>query len=584
MPGLTRSGCKTGRSSAVGSDEEVSAALPDAAAVDLNAALVLPGFIDAHFHTLMTGEALLRADLLPAKTWQTSSACFCSTPRHFRNLSGCSDAVGSSMPCPAGGPLQRCSTKSSQTDQSLSMPTTITRPGSTLQVFVHWASPTRRRTQQGVGSRVTPTGKATGFLEETAAETFAWAYLESMTSDEQRLTHLRSAIEHLNASGVTGVIDMGLNAAALKAMAQAEEEGWLNVRVVAHWLMSREGTPADHLAQVAEAAELAQRHGSDRLRVAGIKFIVDGVIDGCTAHVSAPYTNGDMPEPIWDYDALAPVVAAADAAGLQCALHAIGDGAVRTALNADRQCCSGQRDEWVDDTESSTSSTSPLPMCRAFADLGVTASMQPVHCDPAIQQNWRQMLGPERSARGYPGRELVEAGARLVLGTDAPTAPYAPLPNMFIAATRRSAFDLSLSSRTSPSYALPLDDAISYATAHAAWSCFDEGKRGMIRPGLAADFTVIEPDVLAGEPEALLNAEVRAHRRRGPRGLSRGMIVAVTVVPVRGPRLASLCSADRSSQRGDRRRERPDRHDGDVLAHGVRAGRRRHRSAASSHR
>jgi predicted amidohydrolase YtcJ len=240
--------------------------------------------------------------------------------------------------------------------------------------------------------------------------------------------------------------------------------------------------------------------------VAGIKFIVDGVIDGCTAHVLAPYTNGDLPEPIWDYDALAPVVAAADAAGLQCALHAIGDGAVRTALNAIDNAArvngtSGRRHR-IEHIE--YLATADVPR---FAELGVTASMQPVHCDPAIQQNWRQMLGPERSARAYPGRELLEAGARLVLGTDAPTAPYAPLPNMFIAATRRSAFDLSLPPNI-PSYALPLDDAITYATANAAWSCFDEGKRGMIRPGLAADFIVIEPDVLAGEPESLLNAEV----------------------------------------------------------------------------
>ena len=61
---------------------------------------------------------------------------------------------------------------------------------------------------------------------------------------------------------------------------------------------------------------------------------VDGVIDGCTAHVALPYTNGAMPDPIWDYGALAPVVAAADKAGIQVALHAIGDAAVRNALDA----------------------------------------------------------------------------------------------------------------------------------------------------------------------------------------------------------------------------------------------------------
>jgi len=499
-------GVQGGQIVVIGSDEEVRRALPVAAEVDLNAALVLPGFIDAHFHTVMTGEALLRADLLPAKDLADIQRLLLAHADAFPDSewvlgrSWLFDAVPDGRPTAA------------MLDEVLP-----DRPVALDANDYHstWVNSAGLRalgitdeTPDPAGGRIARdgAGKATGFLEETAAEIFAWTHLESLTSDEQRLMHLRSAIQHLSASGVTGVIDMGLNAAALRAMAQAESEGWLNIRVVAHWLMSREGTPADHLAQVREAAELAGRHGSDRLRVAGVKFIVDGVIDGCTAHVSAPYTNGELPEPIWDYEALAPVVAAADAAGLQCALHAIGDGAVRTALNVVENAAhvngtSGRRHR-IEHIE--YLATADVPR---FAELGVTASMQPVHCDPAIQQNWRKMLGPARSARGYPGRELVEAGAHLVFGTDAPTAPYAPLPNMFIAATRRSAFDLSLPPNI-PSYAFPLDDAIVYATANAAWSCFDEGQRGMLRQGLAADFTVIEPDVLADEPESLLSAKV----------------------------------------------------------------------------
>ena len=502
-------GVRDGRIMVVGTDGEVTAAMGnDAEQVDLNATLVLPGFIDGHFHTLMTGEAQQRVELVRAKDLdriqQLVAAHAAANPnaRWVLGRSWLFDAVPASEPTAA------------MLDAVVS-----DRPVALDANDYHscWVNSLALRelgitddTPDPAGGRIArdKAGRATGFLEETAAEQFAWSHLESITTADERLASLRIAINALNASGITGVIDMGLNAAALEAMVTAEQEGWLDVRVVAHWLMSREGDTPDHLEQVAEAARLARRHSSDRLRVTGIKFIVDGVIDGATAHVSEPYTTGALPDPIWDYEALAPVVAAADAAGLQCALHAIGDAAVRTALDAIENAAtvngtSGRRHR-VEHIEYLASADVPR-----FAELGVTASMQPVHSDPAIQENWRELLGPARSARGFPGKELVKAGARLVLGTDAPTAPYEPLPNMFIAATRRSALEPSLPPNI-PDFALPLDDALIYATANAAWSCFEEGTRGQIKAGQLADFILVEPDVLAAEPEALLSAQVLA--------------------------------------------------------------------------
>jgi predicted amidohydrolase YtcJ len=227
--------------------------------------------------------------------------------------------------------------------------------------------------------------------------------------------------------------------------------------------------------------------------------------------VTLPYTTGAMPDPIWDYEALAPVVAAADKAGIQIALHAIGDAAVRNALdaieNAYRENGTGpgttaERRHRIEHIEY----CDPADIPR-FAALGVTASMQPVHADPAIQDNWRDMLGPDRSSAGFPAAALVASGARLVLGTDAPTAPYAPLPNLFIATTRRSALDPSLPPNE-PKNALPLQDAITYATAHAAWSCFAEDRLGSIAPGRQADFVVVDPNVIETDPEQLLDAMV----------------------------------------------------------------------------
>jgi predicted amidohydrolase YtcJ len=488
--------------------------------VDLQGHLVIPGVIDGHFHLTSTGESLQRVDLVRARSLDEIQRAVGEHAAAHPNLhwvlgkSWLFDAVPGREPTAA-----MLDTVESHRPVLLDA---NDFHSTWLNSVALEALGITDSTPDPAGGRIArdASGRATGFLEETAAE-LAWSHLERITTADGHRRHLQAAIAALHAAGVTSVIDMGLNATAVETIAHAENQGELDLRVIGHWLMSRDGSTPTHLAQVSEAVELARLHTSDRFRVTGIKFIVDGVIDGCTAHVTAPYTNGAMPEPIWDYEALAPVVAAADKAGLQVALHAIGDAAVKAALDAIENAYrengtgpggsgaagsgargSGERRHRIEHIEY----CDPADIPR-FAELGVTASMQPVHADPAIQENWREMLGPERSAHGFPAAALVAAGARLVLGTDAPTAPHAPLPNLFIATTRRSALDPTLPPNE-PKNSLPLLDAISYATAHAAWSCFADESLGSISPGRLADFVVVDPDVTETDPERLLDAAV----------------------------------------------------------------------------
>ena len=146
---------------------------------------------------------------------------------------------------------------------------------------------------------------------------------------------------------------------------------------------------------------------------------------------------------------------------------------------------------------------------QRLAALGIAASMQPVHADPAVQENWRAMLGDERIDRGFPWPEVTDAEARLVFGTDSPTAPFYPLHNMYIAATRRSALVRDLPPNLEK-YAVPLTDALTHATRDAAWSCYGESEVGSISAGCRADFAILDRDVFTSEPEALLEAEVTA--------------------------------------------------------------------------
>jgi hypothetical protein len=140
--------------------------------------------------------------------------------------------------------------------------------------------------------------------------------------------------------------------------------------------------------------------------------------------------------------------------------------------------------------------------------LGITASMQPVHCDPAIADNWAVMLGPERATEGFNWPGYISTGATLAFGTDTPTAPHMSLPNMYIAATRRSPDRPDLEPIRSD-FALPVDEAIVHGTTDAAWASFEEGRLGVLRPGACADLVVIDDDPFASGPDALLSARVR---------------------------------------------------------------------------
>jgi predicted amidohydrolase YtcJ len=500
------------RVTAVGTGEEVRSELArlggePADAVDLDGALVVPGFVDGHFHTVGTGESLGRVDLVHARSLEDiqrlvrGHADLHPDAPWVLGKSWLFDAVPGGRPTAAM--IDAVVPDRPVLLDANDFHSTWVNGVALQELGITGDSP------DPVGGRIDRdpvTGEATGFLEENAAGVYAWDHQEKITDDATRLMHLRDAVRACNAAGLTGVVDMGMRESDLAVMAAAERQGWLDLRVVGHWVMDRDGTTADHLEKVVLVAELARRYRSDRLRVAGVKLWVDGVIDGCTAAMTEPFTNGAHPDAQWEADALGPVVAAADAAGLQVAMHAIGDRAVRLALDAVEHArnvngTSGRRHR-IEHIE-----TVAEQDVRRFGALGVTASMQPVHADPAIRPNWAAMVGPARADRGFPWPELVAGGAPLVLGTDSPTAPFAPLPNMFIAATRRSALDPSLPP-AQPQYALALDAALQAATATAAWSVHEEAVRGRLLPGMLADFAVIHPDVLTADPNALLEATV----------------------------------------------------------------------------
>ncbi|KAK6079466.1 amidohydrolase YtcJ 1 [Seiridium cupressi] len=348
-------------------------------------------------------------------------------------------------------------------------------------------------------------GKATGVLLESCVMLIIWPHLAKIASMDEKLTLIKGAIDAFNAEGYTGAIDMALDENALEAIRNLRQREELPFRLAAHWLIAPKKDPSETLAQVDRAIELQKELNAETspdFRIAGIKIICDGIIDACTAALTEPYSsNGVDCGPLWTLEKIAPVVKKADEAGLQCALHAIGDYTIRMAIDALEQNATVGRRHRIEHLELAM----PQDAAR-LGKLGITASIQPVHSDPAILRAWPELLGEDRCERAFAYKDFGDGGAVLALGSDAPTAPHGPLQNIYTATTRRSAREPELQTAVNPHFALELSAAIAGATAGSAYSCFADNLAGKLDIGLSADFAVVDMEWNA---ETLLQAKVK---------------------------------------------------------------------------
>lgn len=476
--------------------------------VDLAGRLVLPGFIDAHTHLLMAGAALGQVPLTAARSLDEIqallSAARAANPDAavLRGRGWLFDSV------PDGAPT------AAMIDAVIDDIPVYLDANDYHSCWVNSAALAElgitRETPDPIGGYFArdAAGEPTGLLYETAATQYAWAHRDETTTDADRDADVERVIDAYLAAGVTGAIDMAFDEFGRAALRRAETRngGELPIRVAAHWVINNTGDDAENLAQVARAAELSRDDSLSGVRVVGIKLILDGVIDACTAAMRHPYADGSNAGPIWPVAQLNPVVAAADAAGLQVAQHAIGDYASEIALDAIEHAIAVNGDRprrhRIEHLEYAAPGTA-----ERMARLGVTASMQPVHSDPAIFANWAEMLGDDRVDRAFPWPEYEDAGALLAFSTDAPTAPHEALANMYVASTRASALDRNVGA-IHPQYALPLAAAIGHATRDAAASVGDGDWRGRLAPGFAADVIVLDTDPFIDGPASLLDARV----------------------------------------------------------------------------
>ncbi len=348
-----------------------------------------------------------------------------------------------------------------------------------------------------------PDGHPTGHLVEFAAMSLM-DHVLPRESEAVRSERLLGLLRDMAASGLTGAHVMDLqDPGVLDLLAGIEESGELPVRLrIAPWCMP--GTDEEGLDHL---IEMQGTHGR-RWRVGGVKFFMDGTVEGGTAWLEHPDCHGQGTEAFWpDPAAYTRAVHHLARAGVRTATHAIGDAAVRHVLDTvelldDPALRSLHRIEHIE--------TAPDSQIPRFARLGVAASMQPTHLAYTRadhRDEWSKRVGEERAGRAWRCRDLRDAGAVLVLGSDWPIAHYDPREVLATARLRR----LPGQPETEPvtvGQALTGLMALEGYTSHSARSVGEQDVAGRIASGYRADLTAFAVDPVTAPADELGEAPV----------------------------------------------------------------------------
>ena len=486
-----------GRLVVVGTAAEVAAWIgPATKVLDLGGRRVVPGFNDAHTHFVSGGFSLLGLDLR-----RTAS------PEEFARKIG---EAAAKLPAGRwlhlgswdhevweGAPLPR---------REWIDPVTKDVPVFLERLDGHMALANSRALALAGITKETPdppggeivrdpaTGEPTGALRD-AAMNLVYAKIPPF-SDAEYDEAVRAALREAARVGVTSVQDI-TQWEEIAALERARRRGELTVRIymrtpLATWEKQRD--------RVKSAGA-----GDERLRFGGFKAYLDGSLGSTTAlffepYADAPGSSGLLADDWFPEGILEQRVAAADRAGFQVSIHAIGERANALALDlfAEVAAANGERDRRF--RIEHAQHLRPQEVKR-FSELGAIASMQPVHL--ADDGRWAEKrLGAERAKGSYVFRSLADAGARLAFGTDWPVAPLDPFFGIAAAVGRRT-LDGRNPDGWIPEQKLPLETALAAYTAGSAYAEFAEADKGTLAPGKLADFVGLSADPFSAPLDAL---------------------------------------------------------------------------------
>lgn len=470
---------------------------PQTEVIDAGGGTVMPGFIDSHFHLLWGSLELDGMQLDPVNNLDELAAAIREWAAAKPDEPWILGYQLRYVIIPPDRPLDRHFLDALVPDRPVYL--------TAFDSHTVWANTLALQRGGILHGAATPAGSvivmaedgtATGELREPGAFNPVKDQIPPPDLARKRVM-VEQGLARAAAAGITSVHNMDGDQEQIDLYAALEAEGRMSLRVYVPFSFK----PDTPLAEIQTGVAWKERYRGSHVRGGAIKLFMDGVLESYTALVVGEYADrpGDCGSALYTAEHFNQVAVEADRLGLQIFVHCCGDGAVRRALDgyALAQQVNGTRDSRHRVEHIEVIHPADIPR---FAELGVIGSMQPLHAPLTVHDAdvWLVRAGHHRWPYSFAWQTLREAGMRHALGSDWPVVAMNPLLGVHAARNRQPW------AAGQPSQVQRMADILTGYTRDAAYAEFQEGVKGMLRPGMLADVVVLSHDLFA-TPDAELH-------------------------------------------------------------------------------
>lgn len=474
--------------------------------VDLGGRLVLPGFQDAHIHPISGGVEAMACDLNAFET----------VAEYRTRIAECAQASAEQPWVLGGGWSMAAFGPGARASKSILDELVPDRPVLLYSRDGHSAWANSRALEiagitkdtpdpaDGIIDRDPETGEPVGSLQEGAASLVARHVPE--TTPETLAQGLEYARDMLHEYGITSIQVAYAHEPDLKAYTELDAAGDLNLRVVASLWWERDQTEE----QIPHLKALREQYTKGNVRATTVKIMQDGVMENFTAVMLEPYLTPENTRgiPMVEPEFLKDVVTMLDAEDFQVHFHAIGDGAIRQALDSIEaaRAANGAGDQRHHISHLELIDPADIPR---FAELDTIANFQPLwaYPDDYITELTIPFIGEERARWLYPIKSVIDAGGKVAFGSDWSVSTANPFMQMETAVTRMD-IDANEGEVLLPEQRIGIDQAVAAFTINAAFVNHQDDVTGSIEEGKFADLVVLDQNLFEVEPTAISDTKV----------------------------------------------------------------------------
>jgi predicted amidohydrolase YtcJ len=498
-----------GKVAYVGSEQEARIqASDDVTVIDLQGQTVIPGFIEGHGHLMSMGYAQLNLDLMDVANYE---ALVAKVAVAVDSAEKGEWILGRGWHQSKWAPQPASMVKGFQTHKRLSE-VSPDNPVFLVHASGHAGFANAKALEVAGITKDTKftddgeiirdeNGDATGVLNEIA-QTLVRKHIPATTQAQQERA-LTLALQELAENGITSFQDAGSSGRDISLFKQFLKDKKLTSRL---WVMLA-GRDDKQLLQKWYKKGPEINLGDDRLTIRAIKLVADGALGSRGAWLIDPYEDqaDTVGLPTMSVESMRDISHDAYRHGFQIGVHAIGDRANQEVLNIYDELFDG-KDRGVRFRIEHAQHLAAADIPR-FAQLGVIPAMQAIHM--SSDRPWAiDRLGKARIEEGaYVWRKLIDSGAILVNGTDAPVEPVSAIAS-FYATVSRQTLKGEPDGGFEPDQKLTRDEALQSYTLAAAYGAFEEDIKGSLEVGKWADFTVLNQDIMQVPDDQILNTQI----------------------------------------------------------------------------